>query len=310
MAYIQAFGSYLPPRIAGNDEIGALAGCDPAWILAASGIAERRLAGPEDTVAVMGVKAARDCLSRASMTPAGLGLILAAAGSGDRRFPGPGADIADGLGLSGTPVIDLPMASAGGLYGMVLAADLAAAYGPVLVVASEKMSEAVLAPPIDRNTAILFGDGAGAALIHPTSGPAVIRSSVLHSDGAFANDLRLGLTGPLAMNGQVVILHSSRKIPSAISEALQKAGLSAPDIHAFILHQANRNLIVRVARALGVDAEKFYCNIERYGNTSSASMLIAATEWSAAAGFAPGESVVFSAFGAGFHWGALAATGV
>jgi 3-oxoacyl-[acyl-carrier-protein] synthase III len=310
MAFIAGFGAYLPSRIAANAEIAARLGCDPGWIVSASGIEERRIAGDDESLVTMGAEAARDCLSRCSMTARDISLAIVATGSSGRRFPAPGAEIAHGLGLGGIPVIDLPMASAGSLYAMALAADLAAAYGPVLVVATEKMSPIVLGSEIHRDTAILFGDGAGAVVIRPDSGVAVIGASCLHSDGAFAGELRLGLTGLLEMNGQAVILQSTRKIPSSIAEVLQKVGLRAEDVDRFILHQANRNLIVRVARTLGVSADRFYCNINRLGNTSSASMLIAAAEWSATGGFSPGKPVVFSAFGAGFHWGALVATGV
>lgn len=309
MSFIKGFGAYLPSRIATNDEIAARVGCDPGWIVSASGIEERRIAGPHESVVTMGVEAAKDCLSRCSMAPSDISLIIVASGSSEQRFPSPGTEIAHSLGFCGTPVIDLQMASVGSLYAMALASDLAPVYGPVLAIASEKMSPVVLGSEIHRDTAILFGDGAGAVVISPDSGLAVIRASCLHSDGAFASDLRLGLTGSLEMNGQVVILQSTRKIPSGITEVLQKAGLCAADIRWFIMHQANKNLIVRIARTLGVAADRFYCNIDRLGNTSSASMLIAAAEWSAAAGFVSGESIVFSAFGAGFHWGALVATG-
>jgi len=125
----------------------------------------------------------------------------------------------------------------------------------------------------------------------------------LHSDGSFAGDLRLEFDQPLHMDGRVVILQASRKIPAAIQEVLGARPASEVDV--FLMHQANQNLIVRVAKALEVAPEKFYSNIARYGNTSSASMLIAASEWS----FRPKQPVVFAGFGAGFHWGAVMAVG-
>ena len=309
-ALIRGFGSYLPVRIVNNAEIGERAGCDAEWIASVSGIVERRFAEPEESVAAMGCAAARDCLDRCGASPSDVGLILFASGSSESRFPAPGSEAARLLGLAGIPVIDLPLASAGSLFGLALAADLVGTYREVLIVASEKMSSIVLQEPPDRNTAILFGDGAGAALVSAQQGDALLAGSVLHSDGCFAGDLRLGLDGPLQMNGPVVILQSSRKIPGAIREVLEKTGLSADSVDWFLMHQANRNLIVRVAQALGVPAEKFYCNIAHCGNTSSASMLIAAAEWSKSERFHPGRSVVFAGFGAGFHWGAVVATGV
>jgi 3-oxoacyl-[acyl-carrier-protein] synthase-3 len=197
------------------------------------------------------------------------------------------------------------MASAGGLFGMALAQSLAQAYGNVLVVAAEKMSTVASRAPMEQGIAILFGDGAGACIISPGDGPAKIVDAVLHSDGAFAEDLRLEFEAPLSMNGRSVIMQASRKIPGAIAELLQKNSKTAASIEIFLMHQANQNLIDRVARALEVEPRKFYSNIRRYGNTSSASMLIAASEWWGAARPLPGALVCFAAFGAGFHWGAL-----
>jgi 3-oxoacyl-[acyl-carrier-protein] synthase-3 len=208
------------------------------------------------------------------------------------------------------------MASAGSIFGLALAAQLAPVYGHVLVVAPEKMTPFVHSGEMDRNTAILFGDGAGAALVTAESGPgaAVVVDSVLHSDGAFVEALKLecGSGAALAMNGQVVILQAARKIPGVILEALQRTSVAAGEVAVYLMHQANGNLMARVAKSVGVAAERFYSNIERYGNTSSASLLIAAAEWQErnGGGFAAGAPVVFAGFGAGFHWGALVARGV
>ena len=121
----------------------------------------------------------------------------------------------------------------------------------------------------------------------------------------FAEDLKLEHGRPLEMNGRVVIMQASRKIPAAISMVLERNGRAAPDVPLYLMHQANQNLIDRVAQALGVEPARFYSNIRRYGNTSSASMLIAASERFSGEPLAPGVPVVFAAFGAGFHWGAL-----
>lgn len=310
MAFIRAFGSYVPSLVADNTEVAARCGCDPEWIRTASGIEERRVASAEETVAEMGARAALDCLQRACVEASRIGLILFSSGSTEQRFPGAGVEAALKLGLAGTPVIDLPMASAGSLFAMALASQLAAVYGEVLVIASEKMTPVVWRQPVDRNTAILFGDGAGAVLVSSEAGTAEVLRAVLHSDGEFAADLRLPFEGPLHMNGPVVILQAARKIPAVIAEALQCNGLAATDVESYLMHQANSNLIVRVARSLGVAPDKFYSNIARYGNTSSASMLIAAKEWSQVAGFSAGRYVVFAGFGAGFHWGALVVRGI
>src|SRR5262245_1446402 len=157
MAYIRAFGSYVPERIVTNAELAERLGCDADWILKVSGIEERRYAS--ESVVELGVLAARDCLSRASAVK--LGMVIVSSGSAERRFPGPAAEIAAKLALAGVPALDVPMASAGSLLGLALAAQMTE---PVLVVAPEKMSAAV---GDDKNTAILFGDGAGACLVDP-----------------------------------------------------------------------------------------------------------------------------------------------
>jgi 3-oxoacyl-[acyl-carrier-protein] synthase III len=306
VAAIKGLGAYLPSRIVTNAELAARLDCEPGWILDVSGIEERRYASPEETVTSMGVAAAR-----AAMGTENIGMILVSSGSAERRFPGPAASIAHALGLDGVPAIDLPLASAGALFGMALARSLAPIHGNVLVIAAEKMSTVAMREPLERGVAPLFGDGAGACLISPEvdpeAGPVKIIDSVLHSDGAFAEDLRLDFDAPLAMNGRSVILQASRKIPSAIGELLERNGKSAAAVKVFLMHQANQNLMDRVAKALAVDPGLFYSNIRGYGNTSSASMLIAAGEWWRDPGPNKGDLICFAAFGAGFHWGALLA---
>lgn len=303
MASIFSFGRYLPEKVLDNQELARTLNCDPEWILQSSGIEERRVAGPGQTIADLGVHAAQDCLRQAPAP----NLLIAASGSAERRFPGPAAQIAQRLGFAGIPAIDLPIASAGSLFGIALAAQLAPLHGPVLVVAAEKMSGPALSEPFDKNVAIIFGDGAGACLVTPEPGGLEILDSVLHSDGANAEDLRLGFTGPVEMNGMAVIRHATRKLPEVINELLARNQVSPATVGTFLMHQANQNLTDRVARSLDVPASRFYSNINRYGNTSSASMLIAAAEWRERTPPQPGDTVCFAAFGAGFHWGALLA---
>jgi len=304
MAFLKAFGSYLPERKVSNLELGQRLECTPEWILSACGIEERRFAAEGEGVVEMAVAAAQDCLRRAGAQATDLGMLLVSSGSGEHRFPGPASSIATRLGCGQIPAWDLPVASAGGLFALTLANALAVRYGTVLVVAAEKMSTISLREPLDRNVAILFGDGAGACLVSDRDGFGAITAEAIHSDGTFAGDLRLNWGGPLEMNGRSVILQAGRKLPAGITEVLEKAGLAAADVEVFLVHQANRNLIDRVAQTLGVPAGRFYCNIQRYGNTSSASMLIAAAEYFDAHPMTA-RPVVFAAFGAGFHWGAV-----
>jgi 3-oxoacyl-[acyl-carrier-protein] synthase III len=176
------------------------------------------------------------------------------------------------------------------------------------VIGAEKMSAVIENGPLDPNTAILFGDGAGAALVSARPGRWEILDAVLHSDGSYREALAFDWSSRLRMDGLSVILQAARKLPSSIQEVLTRRQLAAQDVTQFLLHQANLNLLVRVAKALAVPAERVFSNVARYGNTSSASMLIAASEWSRLD--PPPGPVVFSAFGAGFHWGALLARSV
>jgi 3-oxoacyl-[acyl-carrier-protein] synthase-3 len=305
MSCLVAFGRYVPSRVVGNAEIGARVGKTAEWIESATGIQERRWAAPGESEAEMAWAAARDCLARAGAAAGSLGMILFSSGSAAAGFPGPAAQVAHRLGLDLTPAIDIPVASAGSLTALALAMQMAPRFGDILVVAAEKMSAVIEAHPLDPNTAILFGDGAGAALVSG-AGPWRLREAVLHTDGQFAGDLAWDGAGPLRMKGLSVILQAARKIPAAIEEALARAGILPAEVGTFLLHQANLNLLTRVAKALGVPPERVFMNVQRYGNTSSASLLIAASEWAEAAPSAAAP-IVMAAFGAGFHWGALVA---
>jgi 3-oxoacyl-[acyl-carrier-protein] synthase-3 len=307
MPHLRAFGSYLPAQVVENAELAKVLSADAAWMLRNTGIEQRRFAAPEENVTTMGVRAALDCLENAGVAASEIGLLLVASGTAERRFPGPATAIGAALGMAGTPAIDLPIASAGSLFGIALAAQLAPAYGNVLVVGSEIMSRVVRMEPESKDTAILFGDGAGACLVSAQSGFARIADSLLCSDGEFAEALTLGLDAPLEMNGRTIILQASRKVPRSIQDLLERNRVAAAEVSVFLMHQANLNLITRAAQSVGVPPEKFFCNLQRYGNTSSASLLIAAAEWWGEQGGTFPGPVVFAAFGAGLHWGALLA---
>jgi 3-oxoacyl-[acyl-carrier-protein] synthase-3 len=309
MAFIKEFGCWLPRRTVTSEEAGAWVGSDAEWVKNVSGIEERRFADETDTVADLAARAGSDCLERAGVEAKDLGMILLASGTGGRAFPGPACSAARLLGAEGVPALDIPIASAGSLFALSLASRLAAQLGPILVIGAEIMSRIVLREPRERGVAVLFGDGAGACLVTPDSGRAEIIDSVLASDGTYAEDLMLENGAPLKMNGRSVILQASRKIPAAIRAVLERHSIEPAAVQVFLMHQANQNLLDKIAATLGVPAERFFSNIRRYGNTSSASLLIAACEWFRAEGFRPGAPAVFAAFGAGFHWGALLARG-
>ncbi len=309
MAYLRGFGSCLPTRVVPNAELAPLLGVEPDWILARTGIEQRRYAANEDTVVTLGTEAALACLSPLALGPDELGMILVASGSADRFCPGPAASIAAGLGLTDVPALDLPIASAGSLAGLALASRLAGQLGNILVIGTEIMSRRVDATPEGKETAVLFGDGAGAALISPDQGFARVLDSCLHTDGNSAEALQIR-DGKISMEGSVVIRHAIRRMPSAMIELLDRNQLTPAGVEQYLLHQANFVLLQRVAKELGVPVDRFHANIARYGNTSSASLLIAADEWRRSNPQPLSGPLMFSAFGAGFNWGAVLAVPV
>lgn len=308
MACLAGFGKYVPGRIVTNEELGDLLRVSPEWIEQISGIKERRFSAANESVIDLAFLAAIDCLRRSGARVDEVRFLLVASGTSPRRFPGLAAPVAHRLGLNGIPALDVPMASAGSLFALCLAFRLAPDFGTVLIVAAEKLSQLIQRKRVDPGVAVLFGDGAGACLVKP-QGKVKLLSFTLHSDGEFADDLFLDFQGRLRMDGRSIILQAGRKLPRAIQLVLERENIRPDSVGAFILHQGNQHLLDAVARSLGVPQSRFVSNLKSYGNTSSASMLIAAAEWDESAGFKAGVHTVFGGFGAGFHWGAIVAVG-
>ena len=306
-AHLLATGSYVPDRVVTNGELAPQVGETAEWIEQVSGIRERRYAAPEQTVVDLAVAATEVCLKNAGMAAADIGMVLVSSGSPERFCPGPASSVAARLGLTSTPALDIPVGSAGSLIGVALAMRLAPAVGNILVVGAEIMSRRIDPTPEGKNTAILFGDGAGAVLVSPDSGFLSLVDAALFTDGTGADILRIE-DKRLHMDGGSVILRASRKLPASIAEILVRNSLAAADVSCFLLHQANLNLLKKVASTLKVPADRFFANIQRYGNTSSASLLLALHEWRAATVHGVDGPVVLSAFGTGLNWGALLAT--
>src|SRR5580692_4884026 len=259
MSYLLAFGHHLPPLSVSNDALEKRTGRVAASIEKTSGILERRYAAAEVAVADLGLAAANVCLQNAGLTAKDIGLILFSSGSAERAFPGPASVLAAKLGLTATPAIDIPIASAGSLIAIAFAADLAPRYGNVLVVASEIMSRRI--SDADPDTAILFGDGAGACIVSPDKGPLRIADTALFTDGNYADALQLQHGGSIQMKGLDVIVQASRKIPRSIEDLLTRNQLKPFDVGVFLMHQANVNLIRKVAIALSVPGDRFFRNI-------------------------------------------------
>jgi 3-oxoacyl-[acyl-carrier-protein] synthase-3 len=185
-----------------------------------------------------------------------------------------------------------------------LATRLCESLGPVLVVGAEKMS-AILQRDLAKETAILFGDGAGAAVVGPGPGPLEILDARWGSDGAFAEDLKLEFGAALHMNGRAVIMQANRKLTAAVQDLLQRNALDPSAVDLFLFHQANLNLLRQIAKTLGIDIARVPITLDRYGNTSAASVLIAAAAAWKEGRIAPGTRAIMAAFGAGFSWGAV-----
>ena len=255
MSFLEGFGKCLPERRMGNDELAAELGVEPSWIVQVCGIEERRYVAAEETIVDLGVGAATDCLKNAGVSAAEVGLMLVASGSPDVFCPGPASAIAARLGLGTTPALDLPIASAGSIAAMVLADSLSSRFGMVLVVASEIMSRRIVREPAAKETAILFGDGAGACLIGSAGGVARIASTALHTDGERAGVITVR-DGRFEMEGVAVIRQASARLPEVIGEVLMAGAVDAGAIGQFLVHQANLKLLERVAKTLRVNAEK------------------------------------------------------
>ncbi len=309
MSFLRATGAYLPSRILTSEDIAPRLGVRPDWISNVSGIRERRIACESESIVSMGVAAARNAMTRAGLAISQVGALLVSSGTFTRSFPGPAVELAHELGLDSAFALDVPVASAGSIFAFSLADALAERFKNVLVIATEKMSPIALREPLNRSIAGLFGDGAGACVISAERGMARILGSVLHSDGKCSEDLTLDFEGLMKMSGRSVIVNSTEKIPACVRELLNTVNVAIQDVKAFVMHQANRHLMDRVAESLGVAPERFFSNIDRYGNTSSASMLIALHEWLGESPIESGENVVLAGFGAGFHWGAAALQG-
>lgn len=290
--------------------MASLLGVEAGWIQQMSGIVTRRFAAADETLASMAAQAGKAALAASGLAAADIGLILVASGSSERRFPGPAAEVQQLLGASQAVAMDVAMASAGALFALAQAEMWAARSRRVLVIAAEKLSEVVLRPPMEKGTAMLFGDGAGACVVDAEEGVARIVDFELGTDGTQAAELRLEFGAPVEMNGRMVILHAARRVPAVIESLLGRNGLRPQQIGHFLMHQANANLILKIAQTLEVPAERFFANIAHYGNTSSASLLIAASEWEKQQGFVAAEPLVLAAFGAGFQWGAMLVEGV
>jgi 3-oxoacyl-[acyl-carrier-protein] synthase-3 len=289
------------------------------WIFKRTGIRERRIVSPTENTSDMAVAASRDALAMADVRARDLGLIIVATSSPDYLTPPVSSQIQHALGARDVGAFTLVAGCAGFVYALTTAQQYIAngVCDNVLVIGVELLSRFI--DWTDRNTCVLFGDGAGAVVLQVSEEPAGVLSSVLGSDGSGAEHLILpggGAAMPpthesidqgfhtLKMNGKQVFRFASRVIGKTLKQVIRQAGLTSEDIDLFIPHQANLRIIESAARHVGFPEEKIFINIDRYGNTSSASIPIALVEAFEQGRAKIGDTLAFVAFGAGLSWAA------
>jgi len=318
VAYLAGTGRATPSRVVTNNDFAAL-GLETSheWIVERTGITERRIATNGESTCSMGADAARIAMQRAHVTAGELDVIVLTTATPDRLLPSTAVDVQAALGATRAAAFDVSAACSGFLYGLQVAEGLIAAssHETVLVVSAEKMSAIV--DWKDRSTCVLFGDGAGAAVLQRAKHGKGVLSSFIRSDGTLAELLYRpagGATVPFTeevlndrshfvkMAGREVFKHAVRSMSEAADRALDAARLTGNDIDLMIPHQANVRIIEATAKHANIPMDKVYVNVDRYGNTSSASIPIALDEALECGRIKEGSTVLMVAFGAGFTW--------
>lgn len=318
-SHVLGTGAYAPKRILTNQDLEQMVATTDAWITDRTGIKERRIAAEGETTSDMAVVAARHALAMADCRAEDLDMIIVGTISADMPLPSCAVMVQAKLGAHRAFAFDLSAACAGSLFGLSIADQFVRSGKAkrVLVVGAELLSR--LVDWTDRNTCVLFGDAAGAMVVGPTPDPAQgLLSTHLHTDGAAAGILSIPGGGSqypqseevlaknmhkITMNGREIYKFAVRVLPAAILEALDANGLKVSDIDHIVSHQANARIVESVLDRLGVPLEKCWLNLERYGNTSSASLPISLDEANRAGRLKKGDLIAMMAIGAGMAWG-------
>ena len=319
-ARIAGWGKALPQRVLTNFELEKMVDTTDEWIRSRTGIAERRIAGPHDSTFTLAARAARDALAVADIAPERVDLVIVCTMSPEfGGMPSTASLVQDALGATHAGALDVNAACSGFVYGLAMghASIVAGLHQHVLVIGAETMSR--LVDWKDRATCVLFGDGAGAVLLQATETSAGVLSCVLGSDGSGGELLCIPAGGSrqpsslqsvqeaqhfLRMNGKEVYKFAVTTVPRSSLEAVRRAGLALDDVDLFIPHQANIRIIRSAAESLGVPIEKVFTNVDRYGNTSAASIPLALCEAVEADRVHDGDNLLLSGFGGGLSWGA------
>ena len=321
-AHITGWGMSVPEPVLTNNDLAKIVDTSDEWIRERTGIRERRIARDNEFPSTLGTRAALKALSAANLKPTELDLIICTSSSPEYIFPATACLIQDQIGATKAGAFDLLAACTGFIYAMNMAAQSirSGAIKNALVIGTETLSRFINWE--DRNTCILFGDGAGAFVLQASDQPGGVLSAVMHSDGSGGNLLSLPAGGSrhpateatireglhyIYMDGKEVFRFATKVMAQSTEEVLKSAGLTKDDVKVIIPHQANSRIIEAAARGLKLPMDRFVVNVDRYGNTSTASIPIATVEAVEKGRVQAGDKVVFVGFGAGLTWGALVA---
>ncbi len=314
-AGIVGWGTALPEGRVTNADLEARLDTNDSWIVERTGIRERRVAGVGETTATLGAEAATNAIKRAGLVPTDIDLLIVATATPEQPMPHTGAFVGEMLGLQ-CGSFDISAACAGFVYELVIGASMInMGYDHVLLVGAETLSRIV--DPLDRTTTVLFGDGAGAAVLAPTRETPGVLAWDLGCDGSATALLEIRAGGSrlpasaatvadgehyLKMQGQEVFRRAVRAVVDSAQLTLERAGVDAAQVAWFVPHQANARIIEAAGNRLGFAAERTLMNIDRYGNTSSASIPLALFEAVDDGRVHEGDLVLCSGFGAGMTW--------
>ena len=312
-------GSYLPSRVLTNADLEKMVQTSDEWITTRTGIKERRIADDKTATSDLAVEAAKNALKEAGLAPTDIDAIIVATVTPDMFFPSTACLVQKQLGASKAACFDLSAACTGFIYGLACAKSFieSGMFSNILLIGAETLSR--ITDWNDRNTCVLFGDGAGAMVIGRTSGQKSILSVHVGADGNYESLLRLpggGSRNPataktveerlhfMKMEGREVFKVAVMKMSEAAEKALEIAGKKTGDLALVIPHQANLRIIEAIAKRMALPAEKVYVNLHKYGNVSAATTIIALDEARKESRVKPGDLVELVAFGGGFTWGA------
>ncbi len=313
-------GSYVPERVLTNDDLSKIVDTSDEWITTRTGIKERHIAADNEATSDLASKAALKALEAAGVKAEDIELIIVATVTPDMFFPSTACFVQKKIGASNAVCFDISAACSGFLYALQVARNFinTGTRGTALVIGAEKLSSLINWK--DRNTCVLFGDGAGAVVIKRTCedhAPGRVLSTVMGSDGNLADLLKVpggGSACPITpenaesrpntihMEGRETFKHAVTRMCQAAEQALAQAGLTAADIDMVIPHQANARIISAIADRLGLSEEKTFMNLQKYGNTSAATIPVALDEAHRSGRIKHGDVLLFVAFGGGFTW--------